>query len=492
MPVVIQNILISVFLKPLGKLTNKISEKNKNIIFLIGFISLTLLQFADSSALIYVRYLILFMASCVFFGLMIIGGLTDNLKAVKFNIPLSICWYGISLFMFLSSIFVSFDYIAHFIIWAIVFPVMFIVWGNNTHIRFIKLIITGTEISFILFLIINFFLFEFNTSEYTGLFMNPNSNGAYTVAVFICSIIHILCEKNNIYSVIFPSIISGIAFANILYSSSRGSMLAAFISIFVILIIYTILHFKEIKKIILYKFIPISLSFVLLFAVIPTVFSFGYASMEFLQNTKIHRTIKINRAKIAGIEITEEDLDDEKFNALVGNNSALNSNNDIPATNNGVVNGIVNQFDMSGGVTNFSNGRIGLWKLYAKELSFLGNPTDKVLINDFGEEENRESHLTPLQFSYEFGFPTGILYLAFNIISGILSLIYAIKNKSFKYSIFPLAIAGGYVILSLLEVMMSPITRLIVTVYMLSQAIIMVKKQEDEKTQTSNIGSDTK
>jgi len=482
MPIVIQNILISLFLRPISKLTNKFSEKIKNIIFIVGFNCLVLMQFADSSAAINVRFLVLFVMACIFFFLMILSGLNTDIKAVKFNIPLSICWYSMALFMLLSSIFVSFDYIAHFIVWAIVFPVIFIVWGNNDHLRLIKLIITSIEISFVLFLIISFFLFDFRTNEYKAFFMNQNSNAAYAVPVLLCSIVHILSEKNSIKKILFPCFIAGASFANLLYSSSRASMLSAFGALLVTVVVYVILKFKELKNIILFKFVPIALSLVVLFTILPTIFNLGYSSMPFMHNTKLHQTIKLNRAEIEGVELSKEELESDEYDPFLNNQQENSSqDNKKPATNDGVINNIVDNFDMSGGVTEFSNGRIGLWKLYAKELSFLGNPTDKVLINVFGEEEDRESHLTPLQFSYEFGFLTGIFFLIFNAISGILTLMYAIKNKDKEYSLFPLTIALGYVALSLFEVMMSPITRIIVTVYLLSQAIIMVKSIKKEK-----------
>lgn len=481
MPIFVQNILITLFLKPISKLTCKFSEKVKDTMFVLGLLFLILIQFADSSGLIHTRFIILFIPTCFCFFMMFLGGLSSDIKAVKFNSVISCCWYGMVAFMLLSSIFVSFDYIAHVIIWGIIFPVIFIAWGNNNYKRLVKLIIITLEISFVIFLLISFFLFRFKTSEYKAFFLNQNGNAAYTVPVLLSSIVHIISVKNSIKKIIFPCIITGAAFSNILYSSSRASMLAIFGAILVAVILYTYLNRNEIKNIFIYKILPMVLSVIVLFTVLPTIFSFGYSSMRFIHNNKIHYIIKSNIEKMNEPIIfdtvylyDEDSIDFDDPDAEI--------DLDELATNDGVIGGIMDHFDMSGGLTNFSNGRFGLWKLYAKELSFLGNPTNKVLINVYGEEEFRESHLTPLQFSYEFGFLTGILYLIINAISGFLALSFAIKRKGKDYSLFPVTIAIGYCILSVLEVMMSPVTRLIVTVYLLSQAIIITKpiqKSED-------------
>jgi len=471
MPIKIQEILINLFLQPIAKITDKFSVKVKDSLYICGIIILTLLQFANSSGIIYLRFLLLFLPFCFSFGLMILSGLSTNIQSVKFNPSLTVCWFGMVLFMTLSSLIVSLDYLAHAVIWGIILPVFFIVWANNDYRKLIKLTVSAVEISFVIFLIINFLFFEFTTSEYRGLFLNPNGNGAYCTIVFICSLFHILNSTHCIKKILFPCFILGSSFTNIIYSSSRGSMVAILGAFMFAIISFIIIHRSEIKKFLLTKLLPIGLSLILIFAVFPSIFNLGYSSLPFLYNNIIIKTINNNIAKYPDAfksfprGISEYD----RFN----HGSPENENFQ---TNDGVFDRTMEQFNIEGGISGFSTGRIGLWKLYAKELSLLGNPTDKVIKDDSGAVETRESHLTHLQFSYEFGIFTGIFFLVFNIISAIYAFKFFIRKKGKDYSSFPIIIAVGYGIISLIEVMMSPVTRLIIAIYLLSQTHIITNK----------------
>ena len=79
------------------------------------------------------------------------------------------------------------------------------------------------------------------------------------------------------------------------------------------------------------------------------------------------------------------------------------------------------------------------------------------------------AHNTILQMAYECGIPTGILYLVFNLTSGVLAILFARKNRSERYALLPLAVTVAFGFMSLLSSLENAFSYMITLYYYLLQ-----------------------
>ena len=129
--VCIQSVLNDWFFHPLGYLTKHLSDRMRTNLAAISTFFLAVLTMLFSSSIMSVRYLIIFVPSCFFLGLIILAGIRPNMQPATFDKFGLICWLVITVFIGINGLFVNSDDLSEFVLWAFALPVTFLVWGNK-------------------------------------------------------------------------------------------------------------------------------------------------------------------------------------------------------------------------------------------------------------------------------------------------------------------------------------------------------------------------
>ena len=337
----IQKKLIRFLLEPLAIITEKVSSKIKNAIFVITGILITMLYFIQGSGLISVRYLFYFCIGCLLLGVMILCTLKPNMQPVKFRPFIMICWFIIGATMLYSGIFNSADFLPEAILFLIAYPIVFIVWNNNNTDEIFKKLITVTDISFIIYLIVSMLLFPMHSLRYSGLFNNVNGAAGYLTIVFSCLLIEVVKEKKISAKFFFHLILLGISIASLMYTNSRTGQLEMIIVFFTFIVVFSISHIKE-KKLYIFRNT---------FLVVISAIIFFYTALYGFQAGNYLPLPKLNADTWTDEEISANDsinLTKDRFSSdeTISGTSIINS---------------------------YSSGRIAIWKEYAMQLNFKGH-----------------------------------------------------------------------------------------------------------------------
>ena len=91
------------------------------------------------------------------------------------------------------------------------------------------------------------------------------------------------------------------------------------------------------------------------------------------------------------------------------------------------------------------------------------------------------AHNAWIEYSYSSGVFCGIAYLIFNICTGVLSIVYAWKQKDEKYSLLPLTMAIGYGVIAMVSSVNTPFMYICTMYYTFAQVPIVSKCLSREK-----------
>ena len=449
MPVFLQEKLIQWILNPLSKITERIPMAAKDAAFALSAVFITLMVFASGGGFYTGRYLYVFLLGCCFLGLMILAGMTPELRPVRFSRPLTVCWMGVTLFMLLTGFLVETDALSGAILWLVVFPVFYMVWQGGFD-RLVSLTIRGVILSFLLFIAVSLFLYPINGINYSSFYLNRNRAGMYLTAVFVCLLTYVFSRRTPSPLMFTAELLSGFVGATIYYTSSRTSIMACIICFFTTGLFHLFLQKKERRRILLVQLLPIAAATLIL---IPTAIHIYRACnhVTISIQTALHSPEKDTNAP--GVEPLPE-LPPETDASEV-----LDHMRDYAAA----------RFDTKDTTLNdFTAGRAEIWSIYLREVGLLGNPSGRELYDSSGELIKLSSHLTVLQFAYTSGAPAGLFFLLLNILAGLASIRCAVKRHDFKYRLFPFAAAITFGAVSVMEAIGGALTDTLSLLYFIS------------------------
>ena len=511
MQVGIQAFLIRWILKPFLPIANKFSIQIRHWLFTVSLFILILLQISRDSGLLTGRYLLVYIPACFCFGIMILVGILPEIRPVKFSPLLIILWYGVAISLLISGILVDSNYLADAMLWLVVFPILFVVFGNWKFEEFVPWIFQAVYLSFVVCLLINIFFFPLSDIKYKGFFLNQNTAAIYCVAVFACAFSDILSTKKFTRRTFILEIILGFAVAFIFYTNSRGGQLAVTICLIFSYILKLIVSKYELKRIVFHQVLPTAIAILIITPMSLYIFRGGYALASLAQQMvqKTDTSIGMTSSEVGSSEAgsseagsseagSSEAGSSEAGSSEVGSSEAGSSEAGSSEAGSSIQHPVeqqpeatlgeiiaYNEQKFEGGGRDFNRytaGRVELWFTYGREIGLLGNPTSKVLYDSDGKEIGLSSHFTHIQIAYQYGLLAGILFLMYNIISGIKSIQFALQGFDRRYSIVPFVITITYGAMSVVEAISSPVIELIILLYFLVQIPLIIVDREGPKT----------
>lgn len=469
MPIVLQEKLIQWVLRPLSRVVERVPRRILDAALSLSVLGIVLMQFARYSGLYTGRYLYQYVIAYVLLGVIILTGLTPELKPVRFSPALTVCWLGVSVFMVLSGVLVRSDALAETVLWLGAFPVLYLVWGDRGLDRLVPPVIRGVLLSFLVFSVASIFFFPIDSVNYGSFFLNRNGTSIYLVGVFVCVYSYILSTEKYSLRLFLADLLLGFTAATIYYTNCRTGILAAALCFVLTGLLQLWLRRNDWRRVMLHNLLPAAAAIVLLLPSAIYIYHEGYHLKTSIETALTAPPVEPAPVEPAPAEpapvepapvepapvepapvepppveppsVVLDTMKDYTESRLDGTNKTLNA---------------------------YTAGRAELWRIHLEKVSLLGNSADTVLYKATGEVEDRSAHFTIIEYAYQFGALAGLFFLALNILAGLASIRYTAERPSEKYVLFPFAVAIAYGANSVMETLLSPVVSLLCLLYFLS------------------------
>ena len=462
----IQKLLISHILNPLGKQMDRCSETAKEYIF-VFFGALTFfISFASNAGLFAsTPYIFTFTAGCLCMGMMILSMLRADIQPIRFSLLLMGLWLSVGILITVAAVRFNADWLSDAIMYVAVCPVAFIVWGNVDHKKMFRLLIRSCIISFVIFFAICALFYPLGARQYQGFFSNPNGTSGYLAVVFACLLIYAFQEHRHIWKQIAGLVLLGLCSGVLYYTNSRSGQLAAICTFAFTGILFVFQDKAGIKQRLIYRFLPVVLSLVIFIPGTLYIMQISNKSMNavtgrvesLLHGSQTNPTIP-GESTVPG-ESTPEDYPMIDFDTINDSNK--------------------DRYNTSGKDFNrLTTGRADIWKAFLEKTTPWGNGEKPSFYIESVNKTYSNPHMTPLLFAYQYGWICAIAYLLFNILSGVKSICFARKNKFDSLALLPFAVTITYGIIFLLETVNTPFMHVITMFYFFIQTPLVKNFQQ--------------
>ncbi len=474
MLIILQEKLIQWILSPLSRIVERVPRRVLDTAISLSVLGIILMQFIRNSGLYSGRYLYQYVIAYLLLGVIILAGLTPELKPVRFSPALTVCWLGVSVFMVLSGILVRSDALAEAILWLGVFPVLYLVWGVRGLDCLVSPVIRGVLLSFLIFSAASIFFFPINSVNYGSFFLNRNGTSIYLVGVFVCVYAYIMSAEKYSPRVFAADLLLGFTAATIYYTNCRTGILAAALCFVLSGLLQLWLRRKDWRRVLLCRLLPAIAAVVFLLPSAIYIYHGGYqlkTSIQTAMTAPPPEPAPEEPAPVEPVPVEPVPVEPAPVEPVPVEPAPVEP---VPVEPPSVVldamedyNG--QRFDAAEKTLNaYTAGRAELWRIHLEKVGLLGNSADTVLYKATGEVETRNSHFTIIEFAYQFGALAGLFFPALNILAGLASIRLAVERPSKKYSLFPFAVAIAYGANSVMETLLSPVLSLLCLLYFLS------------------------
>ena len=457
-----QALLIQWVLDPLYRVTKLVPKKVWNVLMTLSVLGIVMMQFAISAGLV-TRYLFSFLPFCLFVGIIILAGLSEDMKPVPFSPVMLVCWLGMAACITVSGVLVNRDSLGDAMLWLVAFPILFIVWCNRPFAELAKSAVNGVYLSFLALVLMMMWKYPISSINYRGFFLNSNGLAMYCTAVFVTALADILTQKRFSVRIVLGDVILGMS-ASISYcTNSRACQYMMVVVAVFAAVLFLVIHREKLVKTLLCYALPAVLAVVILLPGGVTVINSGAKAIDKIEKAFVQQDAAAKPNAGGASAQTQEKVD--TFEAIRRRNEERQGQS---------------------GDGDFTTGRTELWGIYLSEVGVLGHSSDNKLYYDNGDVVTKSAHNTLIQMAYEYGAVAALFFLALNLVSGIKALIYAYQNRALDYSIFPVLVAVGYGGYYLVEKMLYPSQCLLLLLYVLTQAAVFTKKKKTKTVQPSD------
>ena len=465
---VIQKLLIQYLLMPLAKVMEKMPERARDALFVVGGLGVGFQIMLQNMTLTQWRYLIHFVVGCVCLGIMILSTLRTDMKPVRFRKGITVCWFGVGIMVLQSALRLNTDYAAEAVMFLAAFPILFICWNNADRQKIFKLMLRIMKIIVVIFMVACLFFAEITTERYQGIFTNPNGMAELLMLAVGCQIVEILYCKRFGWRCLGDILILGCAVALCYYTNSRTGYLGMICAALFGVVMYLLTHDrKEIGSSMLRM---AAAALVTVFCVFNLVYVFQWR---------------------AQLDIPFPDLQEEVIYTVVDEVEAVPQQN-LPVTvsepeRSGIA-GFQNVAKEKGetedkSFDDISTGRATIWKAYASDLNLFGHAEVPTVFVPLTGQTIGTPHMNILQIAYESGIFAGAFYFLVNLLSGLLSIWFAWRFRNEKYAVLPLVVTVVFGVGSLLSASSLAMGYLITFYYycMLFPVMVCQPAEQDEK-----------
>lgn len=448
----LQKLLIQWILNPLGSKMAAVPQKCRTVGFYLGGAGLFFIYFVRGMDFLNIRYFIPFFLGCLFLGLMLLCTLPKKLHPLRFSPVLSICWFGAGIMMLQAGLRLNTDVFADAIMFLFVYPLLWMIWGQTDLSKIFHMLCNLCRWAFVVFFIVSLLFFPILKAQYPGMFGNVNCTALFVALVLSCLTIELWQqEKHGIYFW-FNLVLIGLASAMMFFTNSRTGELAVICAWLFSGGIYIWLNRRQLKKILLGKFLPMILSVLIFLPITLNIFTFVYPVSQSLSET----TQKI----FFGDDVisTDKPKPETKPTDLGGFFELMEKKEDTDGKT----------------MDAYSTGRISIWKVFAAHTKLFGTEPPHSYYVDINHRNYETAHNTPLEFAIDSGWFCAALYFLFNILAGLKSIQYALKKRRAAYALLPLMVTIAFGGCSMLESVSAPYLYMISMYYFFVQTPLMV------------------
>lgn len=387
----------------------------------------------------------------IFLFISIVFSIDQRLHPKKLDkkwFSLIICF---GLLRIISSFFVSLEYLPLALIWCIEFISFFYINAITDNFnKIIYLISKAFNVFLTLYFVLSILFVAFSSGQYTGIMINPNGVGQIVAIGFPLNLILIYKEedkknKNRFY---YLNLVLCLYFCYL--SSSRTGLIAL---VFLILIKFSMdLFVRKIDLILILKrtgkFILIS------FMIIICINIINHFSSQIVS------------------DVFTDSIQQETINNSLTNHIQENENPEKSLSKR-----VLGKDKTGNTLEDYSSGRTGIWKEVLNNMNLLGHPSKEHIITERNGDVGNNAHNTVLQFIYDNGIITGILFLSIQIYAYYKLLYIYCKTKDTKIY-FAILIQTSFVITSMFASLNLPFLYLITFIYYSTFILLMLKGNE--------------
>ncbi|MBR6549086.1 MAG: O-antigen ligase family protein [Clostridia bacterium] len=443
----IQQKVIDWILFPFIKISQHMSEKAKNVLF-VGSATVMIARSFFSGMLTSWPYFLLYLFSVVCMIGMIIATVNPHMRPVRFcKFPMA-CWLLVGGIMLATTLVFNDDWFSESVLFLVICPILFIVWGGMDHKKLIRLFLWSIITSFGVYFIGCCIFAPIEEWQYAGLYANPNGTALYLVLVFAALSIEVYLShvKKWVYLLYLP--VLGLCAGLLFYTGSRTGQYSAVISYVLVVGFALVRDFKVLKWKILLKFVCCAVAIV---AMLPTTLYVVRAGNTVLGGVETYnwRQMLLNS--------------EDSFESLFGSD------------------GDGNAFEIT--ADSITTGRVSIWKEYLKHSTWYGSGQQEKFWVESRHMNYTTAHMTLVTYAFRHGYVCAALFLLFAVVMGIRALIFAWKRKGDYFALFPLMISLIFGMAFLFESMNTPFSHMLTIFYYFVQAPLLVsfgskKKQE--------------
>ena len=382
------------------------------------------------------------MIGAVIMFALIVFSIKEEVHAVSWNKPIAVFWFACGIFQLISAFAVSLEYLPMALIWLVLFPLLFFVWNNRKDyaVLFSEVAVAG-DICFIILAVLSVACYPFNVLNYGGLLHNPNGLGQWVTFAYPL-ILFLYYRKTDIKWKLFYLVQICVAIVLCVASEGRTALFAVFFMSLMFIIFRVQFQPKSVRY-----FAKRLLGFILCLIL---VFFLCLLINQIVAENILH-SYRIDGNFTFGQQFSQAC---ERF--FVGSAERMTGSDKTEAS-----------------VNAYSSGRIGIWKQTLRMLDWKGHSSSEHIFNRRNGDIGNNVHNVLLQFAYDNGIATVLVYVLLMMFGGIRILVQALRRKKVR-SIRPylLLIHVGYVITGLLASINLPFLYVISFLYYLSYAVL--------------------
>lgn len=453
------------------KITFRLNERTRKILLFLCFFAIFAVQFAA-------QYIFKFQGLnrgirdyfiCLMMGIIILASADRKLEIIKWNLWTYVPFTLTGLLLLIASLDHEMGpaYQAFPLAMLVAFMCLFYVWGNRKDYEVLFDAVAGAYALFAAILLVvcifKYPLDYFSSSSY-GLGYAPfsiNPNG--TAKVFIVGIISAgyFLEKNVPAWLVGGVIFVASGFCVIVYQTRCRAGILCLACLILVVIIFSIIKLKKQRSI--FYFIK---KMILMSACILVGCCINY----FLLTTISNGIYDVNsKAEVNTIQQQEVNKPTDK--KVVDHENALKRERQIAnliekSKKEIYLNSKLHQMDI------FMAGRISIWNIYFQNMTWRGS--SELMFYD-----TEYAHNQYIELSYKAGIPTGILYLIFNLIAGILALRMFIRRKD-AVGLLSLSAFIVFFIISMLDTGVLPFERGFIFLYYITLTPLFFRKDKNK------------
>lgn len=438
---------------------NKIDKKFKEIGLVFFWLLIIFSGMFYMSIPISIHLLYKCMIGAVLLGGVIFCSLDREIKPVKWDPKAAVLWFILGILQLISGVAVSIEFLPLACIWLVEFPALFLVWSNRRdYIVLFEAMMKSINVAAIVYILLSVCLIPITESQYCGFMLNPNGLGQFLTLTFPFAIMLAFQGKSKLGRNIAKTE-ALLTVSLLFFSRGRTALLAVGAMILMLVVSYSYYNRHNIRKI-LKKIVYYSIGTILCTVIV------------FVVNQAVSNTLHVGDLYINM--------------QLSGKHEKLTSSEEAAEK---FVEKITGQDKQSDSVEDYSSGRTGIWQETIRRLNWIGHPSREHIVTVRNGDVGNNTHNTFLQFAYDNGILTGILFFFMVAYAGI-KLLYRYWNEKEFYNIklIMLLTQIGFCVTSVFTSLNLPFLYMITLSYYITYVeIVKIPKGENCEKNISNI-----